>query len=118
MTEQQTLIPMEEVKEVKKRSKVKSSYGEYGNVMLNRQKMWSIAQEYGGIAVPYSPVKDTRIYEVILPTANHERQCCIYVKGKEEAVDSDMLDRHMHRISERCYKVRSESELRQVLVAL
>ena len=83
--------------------------------MLTKNQVWEITKSFGGVAIAYNPVRDCGIYEVILPTISHKRQCAVAVTDGKDAGKDDGTERVMKAISDRRFHVSSEDDLKQVL---
>ena len=86
--------------------------------MITEKKVWSAAQAYGGVSIPYSPTTETGIYEIILPTTDHKRQCCIYVTDTDAEPIPEAVVRTMRTVSDNRYRVVTAQALERILKSL
>lgn len=86
--------------------------------MLTMKDVWATVQGFGGVAVAYNPVKDTGIYEIILPTTDHKRQCCVVVTDNDMEPVSGQIVSIMATVSENRFRVCSVNKLVEVLEKL
>lgn len=86
--------------------------------MLKSNEVLNAAQSFGGVAVAYNPVKDTGIYEIILPTTDHKRQCCVVVTDNDMEPVSGQVVSIMATVSENRFRVCSVNKLVEVLEKL
>lgn len=84
--------------------------------MLTVENVWDIVRKFDGVSIPFNPSIETGgIFEIILPTTVHKRQCCVYipVKAVDEIPKAD--ERIMRDISENRYMICTGEELEAVL---
>ena len=86
--------------------------------MVTAKEIWLECKKFGGISVPYNPTKDTGIYEIILPTTDHKRQCCIYVTDDGLQKIPDQVVKLMRTISDNRYRVSTKKTLTKILLEL
>ena len=84
--------------------------------MLTVENVWDIVRKFDGVSIPFNPSIETGgIFEIILPTTDHKRQCCVYIPVKSVNEIPKANERIMRDISENRYMIYTREELETIL---